>query len=146
MTIKTLDEARTVHLAVHPTAWTSSPPTAPGSSPAPSSTPSPAPQASRVRPHSTTTLAQDLLRELQSQSPSTSPQPAVDLIYVMHKHQTALQVLMQRGVPVAQPSNLMRGPALRYVESLGWEWPSILDEDFPEYSPGGVKYTQVVQE
>ncbi|KAF9055090.1 hypothetical protein BDZ89DRAFT_975313 [Hymenopellis radicata] len=138
---KSPNEPRIVHLAVHPTAWTSSPP----------ALAAPAPQPAQHRPAtsrpSMTSPAsiQEILASMGSQPP---PPPAVDpLAFVLHRHNTAIQVLSQGAEPQASPPpSLSRLDAMAYVDSLGWSWPIILDDEFPPSTPGGVKYTQIVHE
>ncbi len=93
------------------------------------------------RPSTTSPALQDLLAQLPT--PST-----IDpLAFVLHRHNTAIQVLSQGAEPQASPlPSFSRLDAVAYVESLGWSWPTILDEEFPPTTPGGVKYTQIVHE
>lgn len=41
---------------------------------------------------------------------------------------------------------LLRTVAIAAVEQHGWIWPSILDEEFPAATPGGLHYDRVIIE
>ncbi|KAJ7638674.1 hypothetical protein FB45DRAFT_787061 [Roridomyces roridus] len=125
------NEPRIVHLAVHPSAWSSTPPEIPQ---APLSSPPHIPSPAH----------------LPSQ-PSASRSPvfasATPLAYVSARHQQALNALEQSRVSHLDPTILVtRTAAVQFVERHGWTWPSILDEEFPPAIPGGVKYQRTILE
>ncbi|KAF5387690.1 hypothetical protein D9615_000258 [Tricholomella constricta] len=137
---KSPDEPRIVHLAVHPSAWSSSPPEVPP----PSQTPTQAP----IFPHRTP------FRELlQPDRPGISqiitlpPSPRA-LAYVLSKHQAALAALS--GDATMQINNVestaARTMAAQAIERHGWAWPTILDEEFPPATDGGLKYERVTHD
>ncbi|KAF8076239.1 hypothetical protein FPV67DRAFT_1617862 [Lyophyllum atratum] len=136
---KSPDEPRIVHLAVHPSAWSSSPPEIPPPARAPTPPPSMpllAPQnlaPPRPRMHPTPTVAA---------AAANTPHP---LAYVLFKHQAALAALSS-DTPV-QTSNgdqtALRTLSVQAVERHGWMWPAILDAEFPPSSEGGLKYERV---
>jgi hypothetical protein len=41
---------------------------------------------------------------------------------------------------------ISRSLAIQTVERYGWTWPAILDEEFPDSTPGGLKYERVTIE
>lgn len=130
------DDARIIHLAVHPSAWSSEPPnrSVPStSSPYPSSTPQPRPQ--------------------QNGQYLSSPPAATPLPFILNKHNTALHVLKHGRLPVTTLADNAQEPALRQhalsvIQSYGWSWPSILDAEYPPDSDTneGLKYERVVIE
>ncbi|KAF5369972.1 hypothetical protein D9758_001187 [Tetrapyrgos nigripes] len=140
---KSPDESRIVHLSVHPSAWTASPPThhkeplpnfsqpapAPAHLPSPTPTISLPPQAARSQP--------------VTPQPSQSPN---HLAYVAAKHRKALSVLMQRPLNLddASQSDEARTEAIQLVERNGYTWPPILDEPYPPPEAGGVRYEVAV--
>jgi hypothetical protein len=46
----------------------------------------------------------------------------------------------------AEDVAFMRTVAISAVEQHGWVWPSILDEEFPAVTPGGLEYDRVIIE
>ncbi|KAF8803663.1 hypothetical protein BYT27DRAFT_7109342 [Phlegmacium glaucopus] len=136
-------EPRVVHLAVHPSAWSSSPPEIPQVA-QPSL--SPPPSESPIPPRN----------QITSRMESTGvPQPAVHrptLAFIVYKHHKALAVLS----PVVilhnelehSPATMQaaRSTALSTLQRNGWGWPSILDEEFPAPSEGGLVYESTVME
>lgn len=67
------------------------------------------------------------------------------LAYVLFKHQNALIALMQGSIVSTEPRELevSRLVAVQAVERHGWTWPTILDEDFPPATEGGLKYEHI---
>jgi hypothetical protein len=132
------DELRIVHLAVHPSAWSSTPPDIPQATPAASSAtplPRPMPQNPPEIPISPAT-----------NFPPPIPQPTQPLAFVLLKHQNALRALTHGAV--GQVINIpdleaSRSAAVQVVEAHGWSWPAILDEPFPAATAGGVMYERV---
>jgi hypothetical protein len=69
------------------------------------------------------------------------------LAYVLSRHQQAFNALEQlRVAPLDSDSLAARFSAVQAVERHGWSWPSILDDEFPPATEGGVKYERVVLE
>jgi hypothetical protein len=134
------DELRIVHLAVHPSAWSSVPPDIPQGAPARSATPLPRPMPQnppeiRVSP--------------ATNPPPLIPQPTHPLAFVLLKHQSALRALTHEAVGhIIDIADLeaSRSAAVRAVEAHGWAWPLILDEQFPAATTGGLMYERVTIE
>ena len=83
------------------------------------------------------------------------PQPTVPrqtLAFIAYKHHKALAALSPTIVthnelessPVALQA--ARSTALHTLQNSGWSWPSILDEEFPASSEGGLVYEKTVIE
>ncbi|KAJ7507662.1 hypothetical protein B0H11DRAFT_1967984 [Mycena galericulata] len=125
------NEPRIVHLAVHPSAWSTTPPDI---QQPPIATPSPLPPVS--------------LFSSQAFPPRTPIfAPANPLAYVAARHQQAINALEQLRVSHLDPDMLAaRYSAVQVVERHGWSWPSILDDEFPPATEGGVKYERIVIE
>ncbi|KAH9951848.1 hypothetical protein B0H21DRAFT_874422 [Amylocystis lapponica] len=129
---KSPDDSRIIHLAVHPSAWTGSPP---GSTITPPDAQSPS--RTSLPPHTT----QPPLVHRSQPSLYASP-----LTHVIVKHNIALGVLTTGPVAGNPPeSESWRTLAVDTLRSHGWAWPAILDEEYP--LPGnygeGVKYERV---
>ncbi|KAJ7742462.1 hypothetical protein DFH07DRAFT_836546 [Mycena maculata] len=128
------NEPRIVHLAVHPSAWSTTPPDIPQPPLAtPATPPPPSPFLS------------------QAFSPRTPFQPifapANPLAYVSARQQQAFNALEQLRVSYLDQDTLAaRFSAVQIVERHGWSWPSILDDEFPPATEGGVKYERIVIE
>ncbi|KAF9013487.1 hypothetical protein BDQ17DRAFT_1321316 [Cyathus striatus] len=125
------DERATVHLAVHPSAWTEAIPTP--TIPLP---PTPTP---------TTRSADTTAPTSPTEGGSTH-----SLSYVVYLHQNAIRVLQGQKphtldtVPEALDQ---RTSSIRYTESLGWNWPTTLDKPYPNTSiDSGLVYEQVTIE
>ncbi|KAJ6629129.1 hypothetical protein B0H10DRAFT_25296 [Mycena sp. CBHHK59/15] len=135
------NEPRIVHLAVHPSAWSATPPDIPQPplvAPLPLPTPSPSPL-----PPSPFISQAFPPRPLQS----GLPPPTHPLAFVSMKHQHALNALQQvRSPPPEIDIAAARFFAIQTVERQGWSWPSILDEEFPPTTTGGLKYERVAIE
>lgn len=83
------------------------------------------------------------------------PQPAAPrptLAFVVYKHQKALAVLSPTVIAHNELENSVatmqtaRSTALHTLQKNGWSWPSILDEEFPASSEGGLVYENTVIE
>ena len=126
-----------MHLAVHPSAWSSAPPQPePQSHPLPTSTPTPSPYP---MPSSTS-----------SNTFSTPPTPALrnPLAFVEYKHQTALSFLSPSISPPheLQSPQAARSAALSALGKIGWLWPDIFDQEFPSAAVGGAVYELAIIE
>lgn len=78
-----------------------------------------------------------------------APRPGLTaelLPFVFAKHVEAITVLMEGRINPAGVHAMpgQREDAIKLLESNGWSWPSIMDEPYPEVTPGGVKYERVV--
>ena len=83
------------------------------------------------------------------------PQPAIPrptLAFIVYKHHKALAALSPiiiahnelESSPVAMQA--ARSTAQHALQKNGWSWPSILDEEFPAPSEGGLVYEKTVIE
>lgn len=80
----------------------------------------------------------------------TGPRPT--LAFIAYKHQKALGALS--SIVIAQnelessPATMQaaRSTALHTLQKNGWTWPSILDEEFPTPSEGGLVYEKTIIE
>ncbi|KAJ7047505.1 hypothetical protein C8F04DRAFT_985556 [Mycena alexandri] len=134
---QTPNEPRIVHLAVHPSAWSATPPDVPQ---APLVTPSPIPP-----PVSSPFLS--------SMFPPRTPLPSIfapanPFAYVVARHQQAFNALEQLKVsPLDSDTLAARYAAVQAIERHGWSWPTVLDDEFPAATEGsGVKYERSVIE
>ncbi|PCH41304.1 hypothetical protein WOLCODRAFT_118646 [Wolfiporia cocos MD-104 SS10] len=146
---KSPEDARILHLSVHPSAWTSAPPSLPSSlSPAANSPSVPSRPVSSSFP---------IPRPISHRSPVLGAMPSstvTALSYIVMKHQTALGVLMKAGPPPVNSSPAVietdpyRSLAMDHLRRRGWSWPSILDEPYPPAGDpdDGVKYEHVIIE
>jgi hypothetical protein len=80
--------------------------------------------------------------------PAPAPQSkltAERLPFVFAKHVEAITVLMEGRTSPAEVNGtpLLREVSVKLLEANGWSWPSILDEPYPEVTPGGLKYERV---
>ena len=81
---------------------------------------------------------------------TSAPQPAAPrptLSFIIYKHQKALALLSPTVTPYnnelensLSSMQVARSVALNALQKNGWSWPSILDEDFPARSEGGLVY------
>ncbi|KAF9469021.1 hypothetical protein BDZ94DRAFT_1152957 [Collybia nuda] len=137
---KSHDEPRIVHLAVHPSAWSSAPPEVTQPIQPVFTAANPPGPINQVPP-------QHVPVESASGAPFTPTAITAQhpLAYVLFKHQNALIALMQGSIVYTSPSELdtSRLAAVQAVESHGWSWPVILDEEFPAASEGGLKYESI---
>lgn len=80
------------------------------------------------------------------------PTPRLTLAFIVYKHQKALAVLSPTVIPHNEldhsPATMQaaRSTALQTLHKNGWNWPSILDEEFPVPSEGGLVYENTVIE
>ncbi|KZT12857.1 uncharacterized protein LAESUDRAFT_746306 [Laetiporus sulphureus 93-53] len=143
-TWKSQHDAHTLHLAVHPSAWTSAPPTMPSSSTTGSSTQS---ATSSMQ----STFPRQYAASQRATSRSRSPLETSPLAVVAMMHQKAIHVLMNGTMP--PPSALSALPnaerqrllAVQALRTYGWSWPAILDMEYPPAGDpaDGLKYEQV---
>jgi len=132
------DQPRIIHLAVHPSAWSSAPPSLP--TPISPPNPTPLPPDSSFRTSSIFPISQAIDDGLVSQTPHP-------LTYILNKHQAALSALTQGTLVYPTSSvnlDMLRSMAIRAVEGHGWSWPAILDEKYPPATVGGLRYDSVV--
>lgn len=119
---------------MHPSAWVAGPPTISTQSTS-QSTPGPTPALPSSPSISTTAY------------PGTRSDIAAEqLPYVFARHVEAIAVIVE-GRPNPAGVHAMprqREEAIGIMEAHGWSWPSVLDEPYPEITPGGVKYERIV--
>ncbi|KAJ7179260.1 hypothetical protein C8R46DRAFT_1073153 [Mycena filopes] len=134
---QTPNEPRIVHLAVHPSAWSTTPPDVPHA-PLGASLPPPPPATAPF---------------LSSIFPPRTPLPSLftpanPLAYVVARHQQAFNALEQLRVsPLDSDMLASRYAAVQAIERHGWSWPPILDDEFPlATEASGVKYERSVIE
>ncbi|KDQ64709.1 hypothetical protein JAAARDRAFT_28354 [Jaapia argillacea MUCL 33604] len=153
---KSPDDPHTIHLAVHSSAWSSTPPEIPSSSTSPPPVGAPRalspPPSSHLPSYTTTPQSRPIATpSYLSSPPYASQQPPSNhpMAYVLSKHNNALSALSQvRFAPNDNAETQTRQTAINAVERCGWSWPPILDEPFP--APGneseGIKYERVTIE
>nr|GAT54013.1 NAD binding rossmann fold [Mycena chlorophos] len=130
---KSPEEPRIVHLAVHPSAWSSAPPEVP--------------QRPFVAPAVPAPLPSFSIPSVAPAPAAVPPQPTDyrPLAYVSARHEQAISALEQSPVQRLAPETLvMRSAAVDVVENHGWQWPNVLDEEFPFPERGGVKYERTI--
>lgn len=136
---KSSTDSHTLHLAVHPSAWTGQPPDVPTSA-------TPTMQSGFLAPappQMTTPLGQASWRPMPPSGmpfyPSYRPIP-----YIAMKHQNALKALM--GTPPTDDTmdEGLRGSAKLSIERVGWTWPAVFDVPYPAYQAGGLVYEPTV--
>lgn len=135
------DDARIVHLSVHPSAWNGAPPE------------SPSPRIGRASTSSTQGLSQrSMRREARAQVLPQAGYTTGPLAFIVQKHMEAIHALMQGCLPPASTQQVdMSQPRLAAVygvQAYGWSWPSVFDEEYPTPSDpsAGVKYEQIALE
>ncbi|KAI0824697.1 hypothetical protein BC628DRAFT_1518236 [Trametes gibbosa] len=145
---KSPDDSRVVHLAVHPSAWTSAPPNlAPAVQNASSSPPSnPSTQrASATEPRTTS-------HSSGSARPGFAPAPLSSypsIAYIQYLHNIALGTISGGAINLPQQPSAFelvawRTAAMDVYRNRGWVWPTIFDEPFPSGSIGdGATYEPV---
>jgi hypothetical protein len=83
------------------------------------------------------------------------PQPAAPrpaLAFIAYKHQKALgalsSIITTHNELESSPAAMQaaRSTALHTLQKNGWSWPSILDEEFPSPSEGGLVYEKTIIE
>ena len=78
--------------------------------------------------------------------------PRPPLAFIAYKHQKALAALSPIIIAHNELDNspvtmqAARSTALHTLQKNGWSWPSILDEEFPTPSEGGLVYEKTVIE
>jgi len=69
--------------------------------------------------------------------------------YIQWKHENAISALLFGWTNPWHISNDVqssRSSAVSFVQSHGYQWPAILDEEFPAAEPGGVHYERKIIE
>ncbi|EMD40612.1 hypothetical protein CERSUDRAFT_148805 [Gelatoporia subvermispora B] len=128
---KSPEDSRIVHLAVHPSAWTSTP----------LSVASPSTSTAPVTPNPPQTSQTPASRQHQLSAYGSHP-----LSYIMFRHHGALHVLVHGSYPDSGASlrelEPWRSIAIEALRSWGWSWPAVFDEEYPpsDGRGGGVKY------
>ncbi|KAJ3542874.1 hypothetical protein NM688_g5926 [Phlebia brevispora] len=136
---KSADDARTIHLSVHPSAWTGAAPSVPHT-PATHSAAQPSHIPARQ------TVRRQGYADVAPQYVGSIP------LYIIKKHTDALHALTHGHVPRSSSNTsenpLLRSQAVGAVQAAGWSWPTILDEPYPPSSQAteGVKYETVTIE
>ncbi|THH33647.1 hypothetical protein EUX98_g522 [Antrodiella citrinella] len=136
---KSLVDTPVVHLSVHPSAWTTTPPLAAGQQVA--ATVADTIPASSMQPAaaSVTTTPGSVFY----------PFPGLPLPAIAHHHNIALHTLMRGSRPTSVPDATSYTEARSFATSVlhayGIRWPSVLDQEYPPFdaSVEGVKYEQV---
>lgn len=134
--VQSLDQPRVVHLAVHPSAWSSTPPDIPN-----------LPNAQPIPSHPQSQNIPELQLPPVTNIPPPISQATHPLAFVLLKHQNALQALIHETVghtPGISDLGASRSLAVQAIELHGWTWPAILDEEFPAATEGGVKYERII--
>lgn len=76
--------------------------------------------------------------------------PYSTLGYVCYKHARAMHVLVNgtdRGDGVSgENAASWRAAAVEMLRQHGWAWPTLLDEEYPPVSQGGLKYERTTVE
>lgn len=145
--LQTPNDPRVIHLAVHPNGWGSKPPqiyTSPAQEPTPRTTSaSPLPNMPFPANHPLQPRPQP---SVPAPTPTPTSRPPHALAFVATIHQTALLSLTDGIKPNVISSAELRLTAKRVVERNGWAWPAVFDEEFPEATPGGLRYEKVTLE
>ncbi|KAF8974349.1 hypothetical protein BDZ97DRAFT_15959 [Flammula alnicola] len=142
-------DPRIVHLAVHPSAWSSLPPDIP-QSPQPQAQATPISFSSYVPPSSYSFVSRPnpttMRTEFTNLHRPVTPRSALN--FVFYKHQKALHSLSPAIPPPLELGDLQqhRSNAVQVLERSGWSWPALLDEEFPSPSEGGLVYDVAVVE
>ena len=137
---KSPDDARIIHLSVHPSAWTGTPPATPQSH-------SGIATASQAQPGSQSAGRRDARSQPVPQTAGTLPHPLIVL-----KHAEAIHILTHGCFPTPRPElssvPQMRSLAITTLQAYGYSWPTIFDEEYPPASEAteGVKYEPVTIE
>ncbi|CAL1701484.1 unnamed protein product [Somion occarium] len=145
-------DSRVLHLSVHPSAWSGSPPsTALQNQTPPPVTPTQTPQL--IYPPTPTMPLPTPQSSAQLTYRSLVPPPAGSpLAHVVHLHNKAVHVLTHGKLPSnpPEPSQLapQRSLAISTLHSQGWIWPPLLDEEYPPADDAntGVRYERVLLE
>lgn len=94
-------------------------------------------------------IAETVTPSIPATPPSAAVLAATPLTYVIFRHNNALLALMQRElVPLVgseEEVRQLRQRAINTVQEYGFQWPTILDEEFPapQNEAGGVKYERI---
>lgn len=72
--------------------------------------------------------------------------PYSTLGYVCYKHARAIHVLMNGTHHSDGDGGAWRAAAVEMLRQHGWTWPTLLDEDYPPLTPGGLKYERTTVE
>ncbi|TFK76045.1 hypothetical protein BDN72DRAFT_362541 [Pluteus cervinus] len=147
---KSRDEPRIIHLAVHPSAWSSKPPEV--SKPPPDHSSPPNPSRSVHASLSPANSPPSLFSSLSPQphtAAQPSPSPLDPVVFIRAKHNQAVHALMNgnlTGLSANPDTDALRPIAKEFVERSGYTWATILDEPFPPPSIEYLKYEQVTLE
>ncbi|PFH52540.1 hypothetical protein AMATHDRAFT_139666 [Amanita thiersii Skay4041] len=151
---KSQNEPRIIHLVVHPSGWTSAPPSLTSSRPSISTkhdntsesilaSPRMPLRAPSFRYQPPTQTIQTVFDRLNGPPPvESSP-----MDYIQWKHDSAICALLygyQLPWCGAGSLQICRAWAQSHIQSHGYEWPAVLDEDFPPATEGGVRYEQTL--
>lgn len=130
---KSPTDSRTLHLAVHPSAWAGDPPDI--------STP----RSPALDDISSVPLPNPLHMDFPLEQPTLSSSSRYRAIpYIASKHQNALKALATGVPPLSEDSGELRQAAKVAIEKVGWAWPAVLDEPYPQFTPGGLGYQRIV--
>ncbi|KAK2466377.1 hypothetical protein APHAL10511_002019 [Amanita phalloides] len=133
---KSHDEPRIVHLAVHPSGWSSAPPP-----PTPSSVFTTTSDPLSVPPPGYTHPLQNRSGRLNGAQSTHN----TSMDYIQWKHDGAICVLLYGWItPWSNANDIQhsRSLAVSFVQSHGYQWPIVLDEEFPTPDEGGMHYEQ----
>ncbi|KAA1466258.1 hypothetical protein DENSPDRAFT_831044 [Dentipellis sp. KUC8613] len=147
--IVTPGSSHTMHLAVHPSAWTGSPPNSTTTPPA--YNPAPPPPRPIVTPPTYPGQQTPSYMAPQPQSlfaPTQMVQPAPSLTFIAYTHNNALAALTENYTTISSPGPEIQSAkayAKTTIESYGYIWPEIFDAPYPAVSgeQRGVKYERV---
>ena len=128
------EDIQVIHLAVHPSAWTSSPPRVLQTEP--SATLQSSPAALQGPPRRVPMPSPPRMPPLSHASPTPLP----SLAYLHYLHSLSLSVLSGGSielptVPTVNELESWRASAQDLYRSRSWPWPAIYDEPFPSGSP-----------
>lgn len=147
-------DSHIVHLSVHPSAWTNTPPNQPTE---PTALATRAAQRQPRRQPKTPWAAlpvPPIRAQAQQEVAPVSPTP-IPLEFIQNKHDIALHVLTQGSLPTSHSPQVVpranpafRAHAQNVLAMHGYSWPSTLDEEYPPTSESdqGVRYSHVVVE
>ncbi|PPQ77371.1 hypothetical protein CVT25_010953 [Psilocybe cyanescens] len=140
------NEPRIVHLAVHPSAWSSLPPVVqPHTQPLAQPQPTPTVPTQHTLSPTPAPTRWAFATPLQHLVNSPQPPPRSPAAYVLYQHQKALACLCSGITPpppnVYESTSAARAVAVQMLERSGFIWPAILDEAYPPPSETkGVEY------
>ncbi len=148
------DDSRVIHLAVHPSAWTSAPPTLPAAptiatfASQPTATPT-QPRASAGQSAPSPSWYPPLP---QLSNPYLNASPIPPIAYIHHLHNQALAIISAGAITSpSQPNSTdleaWRSAAKDFYRVRGWPWPDIYDAPYPSgTAEQGVVYEPVTLE